>query len=282
MIRRAVASALALATALLAAGIALAEPPALPSPVAPEEESLAPADPLPDAQAIAQRAEDVMRGEGTRIEATMTILSRKRSRSRVLSLRFYDDRRNDRALLRVLAPEKESGTALLKLPPNLWRFSPGSQETVRIPAPAWNEPFLKSDFLLDDLLHGSRGVVDYDHRVLEIDLHAGETGDRRAFVVEYAPHPDARAVWGRIVSWIDAEVGTPLRVDYYGADGALFRTLVLEDLREVSGRRFPHRWVMRRAGAKGGETRIEVDSVRFDPGFEAGLFTTRRLEPGAR
>jgi hypothetical protein len=39
---------------------------------------------------------------------------------------------------------------------------------------------------------------------------------------------------------------------------------------------------MRRAGAKGAETRLEVDAIRFDPAFAGDLFTTRRLEPGAR
>jgi hypothetical protein len=272
--------ALALAAALLVARLGLAEPPALPAEPASEEHG-APAEPLPDARALAERAEDVMRGEGTRIEATMTILARKRPRSRVLTLRVYDDRRNDRALLRVLASEEAAGTALLKLPPNLWRFSPGSGETTRIPRPSWSEPFLGSDFRLDDLLHGSSGVANYDHRVLEVEPHAGEGADRRAFVVEYAPHPDARASWGRIVAWIDAEHGTPLRVDYYAEEGAPVRTLHLEDLREVAGRRFPHRWVMRRAGAKGAETRIEVDAIRFANGFGAGLFTIRRLAPGA-
>jgi hypothetical protein len=280
MTRRAASRALALAAALLAARVAIAEPPAPTDPVA-VEEFPAPAEPLPDAGALARRAEDRMRAQGTRIDATMTILARKRPRSRVLTLRIEDDRRNDRALLRVLAPEPAAGTALLKLPPNLWRFSRAKGETTRIPGPAWSEPFLEGDFNLDDLLHGTSGALDYDHRLLEVDLHAGEAGDRRAYVVEYARHRDSRSPWGRIVAWIDAEAGTPLRVDYLGPDGALVRTLRLEDLREVAGRPYPHRWVMRRVGSKGAETRIEVDAIRFDPAFAGDLFTTRRLERGA-
>jgi hypothetical protein len=235
---------------------------------------------LPDAREIAERAEALLRGEGSRIDATMTILSRKRPRSRVVTLRLFDDHTNDRALLRVLSPEEQAGTALLKLPPNLWRFSPDTRETTRIPGASWSEPFLGGDFTLDDLVRGSSGVLDYDHRLVEVDLHAGEAGDRRAFVVEYLPHPDAGLAWGRIVAWIDAELATPLRLDYYAKDGALTRTLRLEDLREVAGRHFPHRWVMRQTSAKKAETRIEVDAIRFDPRFEPGLFTTRRLPAG--
>jgi len=269
---------LVLAAALLAAGVAVAEledPAAPPAPLAPE----APADPLPDARAIAQRAEEVLRGQGTRIEATMTIFSRKRRRSRVVTLRVFDDRRDDRALVRVLSPEEHAGTALLKLPPNLWLFSPEKRETTRLPGPSWSEPFLGSDFSRDDLVHGSSGVLDYDHRLLEVDPHAGEAGDQRAFVVEYKAHPGARGAWARIVAWIEVEHATPLRLDFYAPDGVLVRTLRLDDVREVAGRRFPHQWVMRRIGAEGRETRIQVDAIRFDPRFDADLFTTRRLDP---
>jgi len=270
-----------LAAALLAAGVAVAEPEdpvAPPTPLAPDVSAL-PAGPLPDAREIAQRAEEVLRGQGTRIEATMTIFSRKRRRARVITLRVFDDRRDDRALVRVLSPEKHAGTALLKLPPNLWLFSPEKRETTRLPGPTWSEAFLGSDFSRDDLVRGSSGALDYDHRVLEVDLHAGEAGDQRAFVVEYTAHPGARAAWARIVAWIEVEHATPLRLDYYAADGVLFRTLRLDDVREVAGRRFPHRWVMRRTGAEGRETQIQVDRIRFDPHFEAGLFTTSRLDP---
>lgn len=266
--RAAVKRALGVVAALLAAGAAGAEP-------------VAPPAPLPDASALARRAEDVLRGQGTSIEATMTIFRDRRPRTSVFHLRVFDDRRDDRALVRVLEPVAHAGIALLKLPPNLWHFSPAKRETTRIPAPGWGEPFLGSDFTRGDLVHGWRRVDDYAHRVLEVDEHAGESGDRRAFVVEYAPNAEARVARGRIVAWIDVEHATPLRLDFYAADGALSRTLRFEDLREVGGRRFPHRWVMRRVGADSRETRIEVDAVRFDPRFEEGLFTTRRLEPGA-
>jgi hypothetical protein len=274
--------ALALLAALLVSGVALAEPEepvASPEALAPEAPE-APAAPLPDARAIAARAEDLLRGQGSRIDATITILSRKRPRSRVVTLRLFDDRTNERALVRVRSPEEQAGTALLKLPPNLWRFSPETRETTRIPRASWSEPFLGGDFTLDDLVHGSSGVLDYDHRLLEVDLRAGESGDRRAFVIEYLPHPDSGVVWGRIVAWIDAEHAIPLRLDFHAPDGALVRTLHLEDLREVAGRRFPYRWVMRQTGAKKAETRIQVDAIRFDPRFEEGLFTTRRLPAG--
>ncbi len=273
--------ALVLLVSLLSVSAAAAEPRGAADPAGVvAQEAAPPVDPQPDARSLARRAEDVLRGRGSAIEATMTIVSGRRSRSRVLSLRLFDDRRDDRALVRVLSPAEHAGAALLKLPPNLWDFSPRKRETTRIPASQWLERFLDSDFTRDDLVRGSSGAADYDHRIVGLDERAGETGDRRAFVVEYTPHADAAVAWARIVAWIEAVDAMPLRLDYYTADGELARTLRMGDVREVAGRAFPHLWVMRRAGAKGRETRIQVDSVRFDPRFDEGMFTTRRLESG--
>lgn len=281
MTRRAIAPALALAVAFLSAAPAAAEPRAEADPAdAPTQERASAVEAPPDALSLARRADELLRGRGSAIEATMTIVSGKRPRSRVLTLRLLDDRRNDRALVRVLAGEEESGVALLKLPPNLWEFSPRKRETTRIPASAWFERFLGSDFTRDDLVHGASGVDDYEHRFLGVDERAGEAGDRRAFVVEYTARAEASPGWARIVAWIDAEGANPLRLDYHAADGSLARTLRMDDVREVEGRAFPHLWVMRRTGAKSRETRIRIDSVRFDPDFDEGLFTTRRLASG--
>ena len=275
--------ALALCSALLAAAGAEAEPesPAAAEPEAPAtpQEPAATAEPAPDPRELLRRAEDALRGRGSIVDATMTILSRKRPRSRELRIRIFDDRRADRALVRVLSPEEHAGTALLKLPPNLWLYSPEPRETTRIPGSGWSERFLGSDFTRDDLVRGSAGAAGGEPRLLALDEHAGEGGDRRAWVVETRLPADARSGLGRIVAWIDVEHMTPLRVDFHAPDGSLLRTLRLEELREIAGRRYPHRWVMRWSGEKGRETRIEVDAIRFDPSFEAGLFTTRRLAP---
>lgn len=233
-----------------------------------------------DAGEIARRAAELMRGPHTYLEATLIVAGSRRSRSRELAFRRYDDRESDRTLVRIFPPGEHAGMAWLKLPPNLWSFTPGDGRRLRLPWAVLREPWMESAFTIDDLVHGSSELRDYEPRLLEETLGAGEHGDRRAFVLEFLPREGSLAAWGRIVAWIDAEHATPLRKDFYDRDGTLVRSLRLGDVREAGGRRYPHLWIVSRPDAPGSETRLRVDSVRFDASFDPALFSTRSLGMG--
>jgi hypothetical protein len=271
-----------LAAAAVARAAAAAEPAPLPpaaaEPAAAPPVAAGPAAVAPDASAIARRAVQVLRGRSSYTEATLRVGGSWRSRSREIAFRRFDDRQGDRTLVRVVAPEKQAGTTWLRLPPNLWRFTPADGRTVRLPWPTLLEPWLETELTLDDLLHGSDETRDYDPRLVGSDERAGERGDRLAHVLEYLPRAGASAAWGRIVAWIDAEHGAPLREDFYDREGTRLRTLRLDDFREVAGRRFPHLWILRRLDGPDREARLRIDAIRFDPGFDDALFTTRSLE----
>ncbi len=264
------ASALA---AVATAGEPVAGPPEAAAPAA-----VVPEAPAPDAREIARRAAELLRGPQTYLEATLQVTRSRRSRPREVVFRCFDDRQGDRTLVRILSPAEHAGTAWLKLPPNLWAWTPGDDRTLRLPWAVLREPWMESGFTVDDLVHGSSEVRDYEHRRLGQDERAGEHGDRRAHVLEYTPREGGLAAWGRIIAWVDAEHATPLRKDFYDRDGALVRSLRLGDVREVDGRRYPHLWVVRGPDGEGPETRLRVDSVRFDASFDAAVFSTRNLE----
>jgi hypothetical protein len=263
------------ALVLAAARAAAADPE--PVPAAPEAPAAEPAAGAPDPRELLRRAEWVLRGDGNALEATLTV-SRDGRKPRVLPFRVGDDRLGDRVRVRILPPATSAGSTLLKLPPVLWSFEPKDRVTRRIPRPAWMEAWMGSEFTLDDLVHGS-GLDDYQQRLLGVAESAGPDGGARAWVVESTPRVLPPVAWGRLVDWVDREHSTLLRREFYDASGALVRTLVLEDLREVAGRRFPHLWVMRSAQDPARESRIHVDSVRFGPDFEASTFAPSQLRP---
>ena len=64
----------------------------------------------------------------------MTVLGSGGSPVRELILEAWDERRHDRAFVRILAPAKRAGRSYLKLPPNLWKYDPRSKEIARVPA----------------------------------------------------------------------------------------------------------------------------------------------------
>jgi len=231
-----------------------------------------------DADAIAARVEETMRGERTYMEATMTIVSPRLPAPRVVKLYSWDDRPRKRTFIRILAPPKDAGTTFLELHPNLWMYVPRVERTIRIPPSMMLQSWMGSDFSNDDLARESSHTDDYDHRLIGIDPHPEEAPGLRAYVVEYHPHEDAPVVWGRIVYRVETEHSTPLRTDYYDEDGAHLRVMHFTDIRTVAGRHYPFRWRMIPLEKPGHETTIQVEKILFNQKFDETIFTTRNLK----
>jgi hypothetical protein len=223
---------------------------------------------------IVDAAEATLRGDRCVIDAKLTVPKRKRARARTLHLRVQDDREGGRSFVRVLGPEQDAGVAMLKLPPNIWTWSPEEQRHARIARAAWHEPWMGSDFDVADLLHTGALLGDYRHRLLGIDPQPDGQEGLRAYVIESLPRGPTG---GRIVHWIEIAHATPLRREFYAEDGSLARVIRYGDIRVVQGRWFPHAWHALRAKHEGEESRFFVQQVRFDPKFDATTFTTGRL-----
>jgi len=239
------------------------------------------AEPLPDAREIARRTEDVLRGTSAYTEGEMIIRSPRLPAPRTVRFKSWDDRGGDRSFIRIFAPAKDRGTGFLKLHPNLWTYIPRVERTMRIPPSMMLQSWMGSDFTNDDLVRESSQLDDYDHRLLRTEpAFQGLEGEppRRAYVVEYVPHEDAPVVWGRIVTWIDAERWSPLRQEFFDEAGVPLRVMEFGDLRAVDGRFVPHLWVMTPLDKEGHETRIRIREIDFDEVFDDAIFTTRNLK----
>ncbi len=260
----------ALVLALLLGAAPLSAEVALPPDLAPAPEGVS-------GREVAARAEEALRGDTSRMEATMIVESPRLPEPRRVRFRAWDDRPARRSFIRILAPPKDAGMGFLKLHPNLWNYIPRVERTVRIPPSMMLQSWMGSDFTNDDLVRDSSQLDDYEHHLLGVDPSPESPDSERAYVVEYVPHEDAPVVWGRIVAWIDVERGFPLRQDFYDEHGVPLRRMRLSDVRPVQGRFYPHRWSMVPLDKEGHETRIEVESVHFDEAFDDGIFSQRHL-----
>ena len=238
---------------------------------------LEPPPPGIDGRAIAQRAEDALRSERTYLDAEMTVVSPRLASARVVAFRNWDDRPGKRSFIRISSPAKDAGSGFLKLHPNLWMFVPRVERTMRIPPSMMLQSWMGSDFTNDDLVKESSQLDDYEHRLLGVDPAPEGHDGLRAYVVEYVPHEDAPVVWGKIVTWIEVEHGTPLRQDFYDEDGEKLRVMRFGDITVVDGRHYPLAWSMTPLDKEGHETRIRVKEIRFDADIEDSVFTKRNL-----
>lgn len=235
----------------------------------------------PDAGELARRADAALRGESTTRAVRMTVVASRVGAPKVVAFHSWDDRRHGRAFIRVLSPAKSEGTTYLRLPPNVWSYAPRSARTRLVDPVALLSPWLGSDFTLDDWLHASSVIEDYEQTLLRTEEDADGREGVRAYVVEHRPRTTSAVTWGRIEAWIEVESGLPLRRDYFDREGAHVRTLRFHDFEERDGRRFPQRWVMSSVGAPGRETRVEFESIAFDAEIDEAIFHTRNLKQPA-
>ena len=236
---------------------------------------LEPAPPGIEAAELSRRAAESFAGQRTYLEA---VLSVREADGRTLSevrFRAWLERASGRSFLRVLAPEGQAGTGLLRLPPNLWRYAPLTASLELVEPAQLGEPWLGSDFTLADLLVAPAALGTSQARLLGVDPGSGTDGAESAFVLDL--RPGAGAADGRVIAWIGTEHATPLRCDRRDAEDALVSSLRFDERREVEGRVVPHRWTLTRPAAPQRESRIVLREIRFDPAFDDGIFTTRQL-----
>ena len=238
---------------------------------------LEPSPPGADAREIARLQEDVLRGDRAYMEATMTVVSPRLPTPRVVRLQSWDDRLGKRSFIRILAPAKDEGNGFLMKRPNLWMYIPRVERTMRIPPSMMLQSWMGSDFTNDDLVKQSSQLDDYDHKLLGVDPATPGHEGVRAYVVEFIPHEDAPVVWGKIVTWVDAERYAPLRQDFYDESETKLRVIRFSEIREVQGRPYPHRWSLVPLDKEGHETLIEIEEIRFDQDFDERIFNKRNL-----
>ena len=243
---------------------------------------LLPAPPGTDAKEIARRAEDSLRSARTTLDASMTVVSPRLSAPRVVRFQSWEERDTKRSMVRILSPAKDAGTGFLKLHPNLWMFVPRVERTIRIPPSMMLQSWMGSDMTNDDLVKESSTLDDYSHTLLGLDPSPEGNPELPAYVVEYIPNEDAPVVWGKIVTWIEQEYGTPLQQDFYDEDGTLLRRMQFSDIRAVGDRRVPYHWSMTPLDKEGHSTTIEIESIVFDAEIEPSVFTKRNLRKARR
>jgi outer membrane lipoprotein-sorting protein len=176
-------------------------------------------------------------------------------------------------LLRILTPQAEANTAVLKIGNDVWYYLPKTNRTVKVPSAMTMNTWMGSDFTVDDLVKESFLIRDY---TIIDSFH----GDRSGIAVdEYTltPKPDAVVVYGKIVLQVRRDNQMPAWQRYYDEDGKLVRELTFSDYKTMGGRLIPTRLVMRPTNKAGAETTIVYDDITFDADITDGTFAVNNL-----
>jgi len=225
---------------------------------------------LSDATEIVDCVDRIMRGESSRGIATMEVSTENWSRAMEMQMWSLG---TDHALVRILSPRKDAGTATLKAGNEIWNYLPRVDRTIKIPASLMSASWMGSHFTNDDLVKESRLIEDY-----EITL--AYEGDRDGVAVwefDLIPRPEAPVVWGRIAYQVRKNDTMPVYARYYDEDGVLVRTMTFFDYRQLGGRLVPAAMRVVPEDKPGEFTEVRYSELEFDVDLDEEYFSLRRL-----
>ena len=210
--------------------------------------------------------------------ATMDMQITKKNLERQISMQFWS-LAESKILIRILRPQEDAGTAILKVGSGAWYYLPKANRTVKIQASMMTTSWMGSDFTLNDLVKQSRLTNDY---VIATSFEGRRDG---VAVSEYTltPKPEAVVVWGKITLEVRQADLMPLWQRYYGEDGKLVRELTFSEYKTVSGRLIPTRLVMQAMDKTGekvvGQTTIKYEKIVFNQPISEEIFSLENLKP---
>jgi hypothetical protein len=223
------------------------------------------------AREIIDRIDRLLRGESSHGTAVMEVATENWERSLTMEIWSLG---TEYALVRIVAPAKEAGTATLKAGDDIWNYLPKVDRTIKIPASMMMGSWMGSHFTNDDLVKDSRLVEDYE---IEIAFE-GERDGVEVWDFVLTAKPEAPVVWGRIEYRVRKKDLMPVWAKYFDDEGNLARTLGFEDFRTVSGRTVPLLMNMRPADKPNERTTVRYTGLQFDVSLERSFFSLQNLK----
>jgi outer membrane lipoprotein-sorting protein len=222
------------------------------------------------AKEIVDRVDRMLRGNSS--VGTMAMEIQSTHWKRTLKTKVWS-KGTDRALILILEPAKESGTATLKSGDNIWNYLPKVERVIKIPTSMMMGSWMGSHFTNDDLVKESRMIRDYTIAV----SFEGEREGTAIWEFTLTPLPDAAVVWGKILLEVRQEDLMPTWQRYFDEEGKLVRTLTFSDYHQVDGRLIPTTMTMRPVDEPDEYTLVAYRDLHFDVPLEDDFFSLRRL-----
>lgn len=227
------------------------------------------------AREIVDEVDQLLRGESSRGEIIMDVTTEHWSRS--IRMRIWS-LGTEFALIRILEPRKEAGTATLKADDQIWNYLPRVDRTIRIPPSLMGGSWMGSHFTNDDLVKESHLIQNFDIEIAFDGVREGE----RVWEFLLTPKPEAAVVWGSIREEVRQRDLMPIWARYYDEDGALVRELTFGDFRMMGGRMVPATMTVTPTDKPDERTIIRYENLEFDVDIEPSFFSLRRLRSDRR
>lgn len=224
----------------------------------------------PTLEQILNATDDAMRGESS--HATVEMYVKTDRYERTMTMEAWS-KGTEKTRIRILEPAKDAGVTTLKVDDNIWNYLPKVDRTMKIPAGMMSGAWMGSHFTNDDLVRESRLAEEYTS---EITSRPADN-EAKVYEITLTPKPDAPVVWGKQVLTVRADL-VPTEARFYDEKGALARTMVWGDVKEVGGRTFPTTMTLIPGDKPEELTRVTYRELEFDIDVPDSTFSLQALK----
>lgn len=229
------------------------------------------------AKEIMDKSREAMKVESFEAVASLKITDsrgRVRERTNITASKSYDDG-TEKRLIRFLSPADVEGTSMLiydydEGQDDMWIYLPALMRTRRIVSSEKGKSFMGSEFSNADM--SSPPTEDFNHRILE------ESNDH--YVIESVPvNREKQDEYGyaQKVSKIGKSNFLVTKMDFYDNYDEHFKTIVIEDTKEVAGEKFIIRHMRAENLSNGRRSEIVMSDIRTGTEIRDELFNVASL-----
>lgn len=223
------------------------------------------------ADEILDKVDDLYRGDSS--QGTMTMAIKTEHWTRELTLEYWSLGKEN-SLFRILAPQKEKGTATLKCDRDIWNYLPKVNRTIKLPSSMMSQSWMGSHFTNDDLVKESRFTDDYTFE----KSFEGERDGQNVIEITCIPHENAAVVWGKTIVIVEQDSFMPLEISYYDEEMELARTWLFSDVKDIGDRRLPVSMIVIPADKPDESTEVIYDEIIFNVEIDKEFFSLRNLQ----
>jgi outer membrane lipoprotein-sorting protein len=225
------------------------------------------------AEEIIKKSEEQLKGETSQGTFIMRIITPDYTREMKMDSWWVG---NEKALIVIKSPKKESGNKTLKIKNEMWSYLKNTESTIKIPPSMMLQSWNGSDFTNDDLVRSLNLNEDYSMEIVAEE----NVNNEECWKIELIPNPDVPVVWGKINYWVRKKDYLSAMMEYYDEKGKLMRSMVYSDYKVFNGRKIPAKWVMYNKIKEGNRTEFEILDVKFDIKISDKVFSFQELERG--
>jgi len=230
------------------------------------------------ADQIAKKSLDLDKSPTKKTEYTMIVTNQK-GKTKTYEFTAWEREfdTGSKKILRFSKPADSNGIGLLswerKGKDDLqWLFLPAVGKARQLAASDKDDEFMSSDLYYEDM--GSMNAENFTHELLQQVVLDGH----QCYLLESKPKPDYESSYSAIRAWIDTTSFVGYKMELYGKNGKLVKTVYNKKHENIDGHWTVMRLEAQTVGGGKAKTVVEIRSIQYDADVPEQLLTQKALE----